>query len=74
MKLALLSDGTVAGTRIVAPETGDEVENVAGHTLDRAIGEDGRPLPYMLLNLTVRIEDGPGTPSVRPLDMPDDAA
>lgn len=67
MRLALISlGGTPANTSVVGLDSGldydslsgtNPIDNVAGFTLERAYDADAKPLPYMLLNVTVRIED-----------------
>lgn len=87
MRLALVSaDGSRRNTRVIGLDGGldydslsgsNPIDNVVGFTLERAYDSDARPLPYMLLNVTVRIDDGPETQgpdsatraSPRPLDM-----
>jgi hypothetical protein len=69
MRLALISlDGSVANTRVINADTGEDVENVTGFTLMKPDDEDG---PRLLLNVTVRIDDEPDTDFVHPIDAKD---
>lgn len=70
MRLVLISDGTVAGTRIVGLLDTDGAEvpiaGVVGFTLIKPDDGEGDRL---LLNVAVRIDDEPELEHVHPLDM-----